>query len=127
MTFEVFRAISSSRRSLFNPREDCCASRFSSLEVAIEIIHIHEHAVDYPRNSRPFPCLLADDAMVFRTMVVRCWRGNHNQSIACLHLAVRKPSVRSYDAYYLPKSKRICEPFQSCDPIFVGDHWDDGY
>src|SRR5688572_701359 len=88
MAFEIFRPVSPPGRTLFDHRENRRACALRAFEMSIEIVHVDEHPIDNPGHRGPLACLLAHLAMSFRTAVLRCRRGQHDQSVPCFHLAV---------------------------------------
>ena len=125
MAFEIFRPVSSPGWPLFDVRQDYRTSGFGSCEVSIEVVHVDEDTVDNPRHRRPLAGLLAHFAMVFRTAVLGCRRRKHDQSVSRLHLAVCQLSIGRRETRRLSKAERAAQPFQSRDPILIGDHRND--
>src|SRR5262245_13929636 len=64
--------------------------------------------------------------MSFRTAVVSRRRPQHDDTVARLHLTVRQPSVRPEKTCRLGEAERARKPCERRDPVFVGDHRDDG-
>jgi hypothetical protein len=125
VAFKIFCSISPAGRSLFDVRQDPRTGCFRACEMSIEVVHIDEHTIDNPWKRRPPARLLADLPMAFRTLVVGGGRSEHDQSVTCLHLAVREPPVRPDETCRLSESKSVSKPFQSRDSLFVRNHRND--
>jgi hypothetical protein len=80
----------------------------------VDVIDVHEHAVDDPRHARPLARAVARLAMTARAFVVGRGSRQHDQAVAGLHLAVREPA-------FVHHAAQLDEPERAGEPVERGD------
>ena len=122
MPFEVFGAIAPARKPIFEPREDGRTFPFGALEVRLDVVDVHQDAIDHPRNCRPSPGAFTGFAMPAWTFVIRRGRGQHDQTIARFHLAVRETPIFPKHPRAFTKSEHARQPVERGHAVFVRNH-----
>ncbi len=88
MPLQVLRAVPATGKSLFRFSEDHCSGRFCALIMSRNVVDQNEHALDHPRDALPFSGANAMLPMGARSLIVRRWAGEHDQSVARLQFSV---------------------------------------
>src|SRR4029453_7072158 len=95
VTVEILGAVARARRARFDAGQDRGAGGLRPREVALEVVHVHEDAIDDPGHRRPLAGLLAALPVAPGSLVVGCRRRQHDEAVAGQHFAVREAPVWS--------------------------------
>src|SRR5690606_36696547 len=95
VALEVLRAVAAPREAILDLAQDLRTGGDRAREVRLDVVDVHEHAVDHPGNGLPRAGGLTTLAVVLRGLIFGARRRQHHEAAARAHFTVRQLAVRT--------------------------------
>ena len=122
MAFDVLGAVTPRWRTIFRLRKYLSPCPSSAVKVSVNVVDVHKHPVNDPRNRRPLPCLLAALLVLLGALIRGCRRSEHHNAVTGVQFGVTYRSVRRCDPVSFHEAERSRKPIDGRRRIGVRDH-----